>query len=125
MGFVRANVGACLTKGSPFRPGTTGGLSYDSPMDTAGVDALREAIERVHGCDSRWVESSSVQEAYWKGEVQIFQLIGHGTAERCYAWTQRVSGENRVHAVLHGATVDTAAKAVRATIAARERTQVF
>jgi hypothetical protein len=94
-------------------------------MGDASVDALREAIKKVHGCDSRWVESISVRETYWTGEVEIFQLIGHATAVRCYAWSQRAGGEPRIHAVLHGATVDNAAQAVRATVAARERTRMF
>lgn len=94
-------------------------------MDEAGVDGLREAIKNVHGCDSRWVESASVREVYWTGEVQVFHLVGHATAERCYAWSQPAGGERRVHAVLHGATVDSAAQAVRATIVARERTRMF
>jgi hypothetical protein len=94
-------------------------------MDEAGVDALREAIKRVHGCDSRWVESAPVRDAYWTGEVQVFQLIGHATADQCYAWSQLTGRERRVHAVLHGATVGNATQAVRATIVARERTRVF
>ena len=93
-------------------------------MDGASVDALREAIKKVHGCDSRWLESVSVQEAYWTGDVQVFQLIGHATADRCYSWSHLVGRECRVHAVLHGATVDSAARAVRATIASREPTRV-
>lgn len=93
-------------------------------MDEASVDALREAIKKVHGCDSGWVESVSVREAYWTGDVQVFQLIGHATAERCYAWSHQVGRECRVHAVLHGPTVDSAARAVRATIASREPTRV-
>ena len=94
-------------------------------MDEVGIDALRESIKEVHGCDSRWVESVPVRETYWTGEVQVFQLIGHATAERCYAWSQLAGRERRLHAVLHGATVDSAAQAVRATIVARERTRVF
>jgi hypothetical protein len=94
-------------------------------MPPADLDALRETIKAVHGCDSAWVESVSVQEPYFKGEVQVFQLSGHPTAERCYAWSQAVGRERRIHAVLHGTTVDSAAQAVRATIAARERTRVF
>jgi hypothetical protein len=94
-------------------------------MDQNAVDAFREAIRRVHGCDSRWIEGVRVAEAYWNGEVQVFELIGHATADRCYAWSQPVGRERRVHAVLHGATVDNAAKAVRATIAERERTRMF
>jgi hypothetical protein len=94
-------------------------------MDRASIDALREAIKRVHGCDSRWIEGVAVKEPYWTGEVQVLALIGHPTADRCYAWSQPAGGERRVHAVLHGATVNNAAQAVRATIAARERTRVF
>jgi hypothetical protein len=94
-------------------------------MDKAGVDELREAIRKVHGCDSRWVEQVPVRETYWTGEVHVFDLIGHPTAARCYAWSQPVGRERRIHAVLHGATVDSAAQAVRATIAARERTRVL
>jgi hypothetical protein len=94
-------------------------------MDETPLDALRETIRSVHGCDSRWIESVRVAEPFWTGEVQIFQLIGHATAERCYGWSQRAGRERHVHAVLHGATVDSAAKAVRATIAERERTRMF
>ena len=94
-------------------------------MDETALDALRETIRKVHGCDSRWFESVRVAETYWTGEVQVFRLIGHATAEQCYVWSQPAGGERRVHAVLHGATVDSAAKAVRATIAARERTRMF
>jgi hypothetical protein len=94
-------------------------------MDAAGVDALREAIRGVHGCDSAWVEGVRVQEPFWTGEVQVFQLFGHPNAQRCYAWSQVAGRERRIHAVLHGATVDSAAQAVRATIVARERTRVF
>jgi hypothetical protein len=94
-------------------------------MDGMGNDALRETIRKVHGCDSRWVETVQVAEPYWTGEVEVFLLIGHPTAERCYGWSQPAGRERRIHVVLHGATVDSAAKAVRATIAARERTQLF
>ena len=59
------------------------------------------------------------------GEVQVFQLIGHATADQCYAWSQLTGRERRVHAVLHGATLGNATQAVRAMIVARERTRVF
>ena len=94
-------------------------------MDEKALEDLREAIRRLHGCDSRWFESVQVAEPFFKGEVQVFQLVGHPTAERCYAWSQVLGRERRVQVVLHGATVDSATKAVKATIAARERTQLF
>ena len=94
-------------------------------MDKGLTDTLRDTIRRVHGCDSRWLKSEPVAETYWKGEVQVFEVIGHATAKRCYGWSQSVGRERRMHVVLEGVAVDSAAKAVRATIAARERTRVF
>jgi hypothetical protein len=94
-------------------------------MDEAAMRSLRETIRKLYGCDSRWVETVQVAETYWKGEVQLLELVGHATARRCYGWLQPVGRERRVHVVLEGATVGSAAQAVRATIAARERTRVF
>lgn len=94
-------------------------------MEQAALDSVRETIRKVHGCDSRWVETVQVAEPYWKGEVEVFELLDHPTARRCYGWQQPVGRERRTHVVLEGATVVNAAQAVRATIAARERTRVF
>jgi hypothetical protein len=94
-------------------------------MDDAGVDALREAIKDVHGCDSRWTSSILVREPFWNGEVQLFELVDHPSADQCYAWSQVAGRDRRIHAVLHGPTVENAAQAVRATIMARERTRIF
>ncbi len=62
-------------------------------MDEAGDEALREAIKRTHGVDANWVESVPVYagfkgQAVWDGEVQIYELIGHPKAKRCYAWSE-------------------------------------
>jgi hypothetical protein len=94
-------------------------------MDDAGVDALREAIKNIHGCDSRWQKSVPVRETYWTGEVQVFRLIKHASAKRCFAWSYLAGSDRRFHAVLEGPTVDSAASAVRAAIASRERTVLF
>ena len=48
----------------------------------------------------------------WEGEVLVFQLQGHPTAQRCYAW--EVDGE--VTAVLGEGPVDGPQAAVRAAI---------
>ena len=93
-------------------------------MDDAGVEALREAIRNMHGCDSTWVESVPVVETYrgetvWQGEVQVFDLAGHPKARRCYAWSHATdTGKRRFVAVLHLAPVDGPVAAVRAAIAA-------
>lgn len=55
-------------------------------------------------------------EPVWHGEVLVFELAGHPEADRCYAW--EVDG--RVTAVLGVGPVDSAVKAVRASILAAE-----
>ena len=91
-------------------------------MVEVSVQALKEAILHLHGCESEWVESVPVTETFqgqtvWEGTVQVFDLIGHPTATRCYAWSHATEGENRRFvAVLHQGPVDSPEKAVRAAI---------
>ena len=93
-------------------------------MDHAGIPALQDAIRHMHGVESRWVESVEVDETFegaqvWKGEVQVFELIGHPKAQRCYAWSEASTGNRRrFFAALHMAPVDSAVAAVRASIVA-------
>jgi hypothetical protein len=56
----------------------------------AGLPALLDAIRHMHGCEATFVESVPVRETFrgataWEGEVQVFDVIGHPTAKRCYA----------------------------------------
>lgn len=94
-------------------------------MDPAGNRALQDAIKHLHGCDSKWVESVQVHETFqgqtvWDGEVQVFFLIGHPTAQRAYAWSYATEGERRRFvAVLEAGPVKDAVTAVRASIAAK------
>lgn len=91
-------------------------------MAPESVDALKEAIRNLHGCDSTWIESVPVKEVFqgqtvWEGVVQVLDLIGHPTAKRCYAWSHATTGEKRRFvAVLHQGPVDSPEKAVRAAI---------
>ena len=64
---------------------------------------LEKAVERLHNCKSKWIESVPVKEIFkgetvWEGEVQVFELIDHPTAKKCYAWSYVVddSGEKKV-----------------------------
>ena len=50
----------------------------------------------------------------WEGEVLVFDLIDHPTAQYCYAW--EVDGQ--VTSVLHTGPIDSPVKAVRASILA-------
>ena len=86
------------------------------------TDALRVAIRNLNGCDSTWVESVPVTETFqgqtvWQGTVQVFELIGHPTATRCYAWSHETDeGKTGYVTVLREGAVDSPERAVRAAI---------
>jgi hypothetical protein len=45
----------------------------------------------THGCESLHGESVPVKEVFggettWEGTVKVFELVGHQTAKRAYAW---------------------------------------
>ena len=75
-------------------------------------DRLREAIRRLHGCESFHVGSVTVT-SIPEGRVEVFALEGHPQATRAYAWSQVTSGGRRYIAVLGLDPVRTAADAVR------------
>jgi hypothetical protein len=84
---------------------------------------LIRAIEKLHGCKAVWVESIPVKETFqgetvWEGAVQVFDLIDHPTATRCYAWSHAIdnSTKQKYFAVLHQGPVDSPHAAVRAAI---------
>lgn len=98
--------------------------------DVSPVEALQEAIRNLHGCESAWLESVPVKEVFmdqpvWEGEVQVFELQGHPTATRCYAWSHAVEGSERRRfvAVLHQGPVDSPQKAVQAAVVDEWRRQ--
>ena len=60
----------------------------------------------------------------WVGLVDVFTLVGHVAASRCYAWEEHADvedGKAKVHAVLAIPPVRSAADAVRWVILAREQ----
>ena len=82
----------------------------------------------LHGCASAWVESVSATETFegqtvWNGTVEVFDLQGHPTATRCYAWSHALddSERRRYVAVLHQGPVDSPQAAVRAAIIQTQR----
>lgn len=94
-------------------------------MSEVAIEALQEAIRNLHGCESRYVESVTVTETFegevvWDGIVQVFDLIDHPDATRCYAWSHAVDGSERRRfvVVLHRPPVDSPQAAVRAAVAA-------
>jgi hypothetical protein len=92
---------------------------------TVEVDAneLRDAVERLHGGPAQLVEAVPESESFegrpvWHGNVHVFDLGGHRSADRCYAWSWRVEGSDRPRffAVLHTPPIASPADAVRAAI---------
>lgn len=91
--------------------------------------ALRDAIRRLHGCESRFVEAVPVTETtptgetVWSGIVHTFDLIDHPTAKRAYAWAELLdeTGRQRFIAVLQNDPVKTPQDAVRVSILQRYR----
>jgi len=89
--------------------------------DRPPIEALKEVIRNLHGCEATWVDSVPVKEVFqgqtvWEGVVQVFDLRGHPTAQHCYAWSHAIegSGKRRFVAVLHQGPVDSPQAAVRA-----------
>ena len=88
-------------------------------MNDATISTFQHAIRATYGAESRFVWRERVVfkgETVWEGNVLSFELDGHPTASRCFAW--EVDGE--VTAVLAEGPVQTAHDAVRASIMADE-----
>ena len=87
------------------------------------LKSLKKAILDLYGCRAIWVKSVPVKEIFegetvWEGVVQVFDLIDHPKATRCYAWSHGLdnSKKRRFFAVLHQGVVDSPQAAVRAAI---------
>lgn len=89
------------------------------------IESIQDAIHRLHGCESRHIESVPIREefqgqAVWSGTVEVFDLIGHPTAKQCYAWGHHAGKdgkESQYVVVLKIPPVDSPVAAVRASIA--------
>jgi hypothetical protein len=86
------------------------------------ISELQDAIRKLHGVESKHVESVPVKEEFqgktvWEGIVEVFELIGHPKASRLYAWSHDANGAKKRHVtVLHLGPVDSPEAAVRASI---------
>lgn len=88
------------------------------------IQELRDVIRRVHGVESKHIESVPVKEIFqgrtvWEGIVEVFELEGHETAHRVYAWahdTDDPEHPRRHVTVLHLHPIRSAQDAVKAAI---------
>lgn len=89
---------------------------------------IRQALEALHSCSATLMQTVPVCESFrgqpvWKGVVHVFDLEGHPTATRAYAWSSPIDGstKRRFFAVLHTETIKSPLDAVRAAIVAEHR----
>lgn len=86
---------------------------------------LRSTIQRLHQCEASHTRTESVREVVngqllWEGRVEVFALLGHDRALRCYAWGHlHQEGKWEVTTVLAIPPVISAQTAVLAAVAAR------
>ena len=88
------------------------------------IEELRGVIRRLHGVESAHVASVPVKETFqgravWEGVVEVFELIGHPTAAKLYAWSHDTDDPDqpRRHVtVLHTHPIISPVLAVRAAI---------
>ena len=78
----------------------------------------------MHNCKALYVRSVPINEEFegitaWQGIVDVFNLVGHPNAKRCYAWTYKERRETKFTAVLEIPPIDSAESAVRAAIASK------
>ena len=90
------------------------------------ADELRLAIQQVHGCPSRLLEqvplSGDIEDRVLDGRVFIFQLLGHPSARKCYAWAAPSRTNTTVmHAVLHSEAVSSPELAVQTILRDKRR----
>jgi hypothetical protein len=88
------------------------------------IAELKDIIRRLHGAEATHVESVPVKETFkgetvWEGIVEVFDLAGHATAHRVYAWGHETDNPDkpiRHVTVLHLHPIKSARDAVRAAI---------
>ena len=95
---------------------------------TSDLEELRLVVEKMHGGYAKPLGAAIVREAFenqpvWEGTVHVFDLEGHPTATRAYAWSSPIEGstKRRFFAVLHAGAIKSPLDAVRAAIVAEHR----
>ena len=100
-------------------------------MIEVALSELKQAVEVQHGTSATFAQSVPVRETFdgkpvWEGVVHVFDLAGHPTATRAYAWSSPIEGsaKRRFFAVLHTERINSPIKAVRAAIVAEQKARL-
>jgi hypothetical protein len=84
--------------------------------------SCQETLERTYGCKAAYSHSVAVYNPHgvntaWDGYVGVFDLTGHPTAVRAYAWSCLSSdGQNRTLCILHAGSVTGPEEAMKALL---------
>lgn len=93
------------------------------------IAELRSTIRRLHQCEASHTRTEAVKEivngqVLWDGKVEVFALLGHDRALRCYAWGHmNDAGQWEVTTVLAIPPVVSGSTAVLAAVAAKIKAQ--
>src|ERR1700683_3946544 len=92
-------------------------------MPISYIDELRDVIRRLHGVESKHVESVPIKETFqgktvWEGIVEVFDIRGDSRTNRIYAWAYETENPKKPRhgTVLHLGPVTSPLLAVRAAI---------
>jgi hypothetical protein len=69
------------------------------PVPGYSIEGLKAAIRQQHGCDSKHERSAPTvvkfrNQTIWQGIVEVFGLINHPFAKRCFAWRSGPAPDN-------------------------------
>jgi hypothetical protein len=84
------------------------------------ISRLQLTIQHLHNCAAVHRHTAPVHEQFcgktlWRGDVEVFDLIGHPKAKRCYGWTHGAPEE--FITILELPPVDSAQSAVKVGVA--------
>jgi hypothetical protein len=99
-------------------------------MTEVDLTELQKAVETMHNCVAQFAQSIPVKEeasgaVIWEGVVHVFDLKGHPTATRAYAWSSPIEdGDKRqFFAILKQPPIESPIDAVRAAIGQEQGSQ--
>jgi hypothetical protein len=104
------------------------GMTDDAFLARIEQDECRLALRQLYGCDAHFNTTVPVSipvrgRAPWQGFVHVFDITGHPSARRGYAWPRRVNARRMViHTVLESEAVAAPEQAVRTVLGRRLRT---
>ncbi len=89
---------------------------------------LKHAVQQAHGCKAKHFATFDVKfgmgsHTAFEGEVEAFDLQGHPTANRCYAWAYQDGDEFKATTALEIPPVVSALTAVMAAVGSEVRTK--